>query len=190
MRKGLAVRGPLIAVAGALACWLLLAAPASAEQAPDPLAALTRAGAPLVASAPPSSAGPTPPARPMVASTADPVAPATHLSVADKAVLGLTMRQLLSAVAGLALAHGAASDLPLPLQLLTRQDSSTAGLVAETFGLSAAEREFLLACRRSEGLFLARGNHIALRVEASPLEHALATTDPEFLASGVTEVQP
>ena len=76
------------------------------------------------------------------------------------------------------------------VQLLMRQDSSTAGLVAETFGLSAAEREFLLACRRGEGLFLARGNHIALRVEASPLEHALATTDPEFLASEVTEVQP
>ena len=59
MRKGLAVRGPLLAVAAALVCWLLLAAPAHAEQAPDPLAALTRAGAPLVAAAPPSSAGPT-----------------------------------------------------------------------------------------------------------------------------------
>ena len=39
----------------------------------------------------------------------------THLGVADRAVLGLTMRQLLAAAAGLALAHGAASDLPLPL---------------------------------------------------------------------------
>ena len=69
------------------------------------------------------------------------------------------------------------------VQLLMRQDASTAGLVAETFGLSAAEREYLLACRRGEGLFLARGNHIALRVEASPLEHELASTSPEFLAS-------
>ena len=76
MRKGLAVRGPLLAVACALACWLLLAAPAHAEQAPDPLAALARAGAPLVAAAPPSSAGPTPEARPMAASTAAPIAPA------------------------------------------------------------------------------------------------------------------
>ena len=76
------------------------------------------------------------------------------------------------------------------VQLLMRQDSSTAGLVAETFGLSAAEREFLLACRRGEGLFLARGNHIALRVEASPLEHALATTDPAERAADRTEVQP
>ena len=69
------------------------------------------------------------------------------------------------------------------VQLLMRQDSSTIDLVAETFGLSAGERSFLLACRRGEGLFMARGNHIALRVEASPLEHALATTDPEFLAT-------
>ena len=41
----------------------------------------------------------------------------THLGVADKAVLGLTMRQLLSAACGLALAHAAVGDLPLPLAL-------------------------------------------------------------------------
>ena len=78
MRKGLAVRDPLLAVAAALVCWLLLAAPAHAEQAPDPLAALTRAGAPLVAAAPPSSAGPTPPAAPMAA----PVAPVPGIAPA------------------------------------------------------------------------------------------------------------
>ena len=39
----------------------------------------------------------------------------THLNVADKAFGGLTMRQLLSAAIGLALAYGAASDLPLLL---------------------------------------------------------------------------
>ena len=39
----------------------------------------------------------------------------THLNVADKAFGGLTMRQLLSAAIGLALAYGAANDLPLPL---------------------------------------------------------------------------
>ena len=39
----------------------------------------------------------------------------THLNVADKAFGGLTMRQLLSAAIGLALAYGAASDLPLAL---------------------------------------------------------------------------
>lgn len=39
----------------------------------------------------------------------------THLNVADKAFGGMTMRQLLSAAIGLALAYGAARDLPLLL---------------------------------------------------------------------------
>ena len=69
------------------------------------------------------------------------------------------------------------------VQLLMRQDSSTVDRVAETFALSAGERDYLLACRRGEGLFLNGGHHIALRVEASGLEHTLATTDPEFLAT-------
>ena len=64
--------------------------------------------------------------------------------------------------------------------LLMRQDPSAAGLVQETFGLSAREREFLISCRRGEGLLLAGGHHVALRVEASPAEHELATTSPEF----------
>jgi type IV secretory pathway VirB4 component len=68
------------------------------------------------------------------------------------------------------------------VQLLMRQDSSTIDVVAQTFRLSAGEREFLLSCRKGEGLFFARGNHIALRVEASPMEHGLATTDPAELA--------
>ena len=68
------------------------------------------------------------------------------------------------------------------MQLLMRQDSSTIDVVARTFRLSAGEREFLLACRKGEGLFFAPSNHIALRVEASPLEHALVTTDPAELA--------
>lgn len=38
----------------------------------------------------------------------------THLEVVDRAFLGLTMRQLLSAAIGLALAFGAVNDLPLP----------------------------------------------------------------------------
>jgi type IV secretory pathway VirB4 component len=68
------------------------------------------------------------------------------------------------------------------VQLLMRQDSSTIDAVSQTFRLSAGEREFLLSCRKGEGLFFARGNHIALRVEASPMEHSLITTDPAELA--------
>jgi hypothetical protein len=41
----------------------------------------------------------------------------THLEVADRAFLGLTVRQLLCGAIGLALAYGALSDLPLPFAL-------------------------------------------------------------------------
>ncbi len=70
------------------------------------------------------------------------------------------------------------------VQLLMRQDASTIGRVADTFRLSREEQDFLLGCGRGEGLFLARGNHVALRVEASPLEHELATTSPAERAGG------
>src|SRR6266545_2853233 len=39
----------------------------------------------------------------------------THLNVEDKAFAGLTMRQLMTAAIGLALAYGAASEPPFPV---------------------------------------------------------------------------
>jgi hypothetical protein len=45
----------------------------------------------------------------------------------------------------------------------------------------------LLSCRKGEGLFMAGGNHIALRVEASPLEDELSTTNPAELAATPAE---
>ncbi|MCZ7576342.1 MAG: ATP-binding protein [Dehalococcoidia bacterium] len=74
-------------------------------------------------------------------------------------------------------------------QLLMRQDSSTIDAVTNTFRLSAGEREFLLSCRKGEGLLFVSGNHIALRIEASPVEHELATTDPAELAEREQEVR-
>ena len=74
------------------------------------------------------------------------------------------------------------------VQLLMRQDASTIDAVTSTFRLSAGEREFLLSCRKGEGLLFASGNHIALRIEASPVEHELATTDPAELAEREQEV--
>jgi conjugal transfer ATP-binding protein TraC len=74
------------------------------------------------------------------------------------------------------------------VQLLMRQDSSTIDAVTGTFRLSAGEREFLLSCKKGEGLLFASGNHIALRIEASPVEHELATTDPAELAERGQEV--
>ena len=40
---------------------------------------------------------------------------------------------------------------------------------------------------QGEGLFFASGNHIALRIEASPFEHSLATTDPAELEDRTKE---
>ena len=52
------MRGLLLAVAGALIYWLLVSVPVHAQQAQGPLAALVGAGAPLVAPASSTSAGP------------------------------------------------------------------------------------------------------------------------------------
>ena len=52
----------------------------------------------------------------------------THLGVEDKAFLGLTLRQLMTAAIGLALAYGAAGQLPLPAPL--RLVTAAAVLVA------------------------------------------------------------
>jgi len=56
------------------------------------------------------------------------------------------------------------------------------------FGLSVEERQFLLGAAKGEGLFFARGSHVALQVEASPQEHRLVTTAPRELAE--REVAP
>ena len=66
-------------------------------------------------------------------------------------------------------------------RLLLRQESATVALLQESFALSERERSFLLGCRPGEGLLLARGSRVALRVEASPGEHELCTTDPAEL---------
>ncbi|MCB9492521.1 MAG: ATP-binding protein [Dehalococcoidia bacterium] len=68
-------------------------------------------------------------------------------------------------------------------QFLLRQDSSTIAVVAETFNLSRGERDFLLSARRGEALLLTGGNHVALRVVASELEHGLSTTQPAEVAA-------
>jgi hypothetical protein len=67
-------------------------------------------------------------------------------------------------------------------QILLRQAPQAIGQVAEAFGLSAGEREFLLSARRGEGLLAAGATErVAFRAVASDFEHELATTSPEFL---------
>ncbi len=48
----------------------------------------------------------------------------THLNIEDKAFAGLTMRQLMVAIIGLALAYSALSEAPLPLVAPTGTSAS------------------------------------------------------------------
>ncbi len=80
----------------------------------------------------------------------------THLGVADRALLGLTMRQLLSAACGLALAYGVLSDLPLPL---------AARLVLVACVLAATA---LLVLWRPAGRPLEEWAFVLLRYHAAP----------------------
>lgn len=78
--------------------------------------------------------------------------------------------------------HGRTVLANAALKLLLKQDSTTIDPVVTAFGLSSAERQFLLGAGKGEGLFFARSSHVALRIEASPAEHRLATTAPRELA--------
>ena len=64
------------------------------------------------------------------------------------------------------------------LRILMRQDSTTIKAVAQQFGLSQRERQFLLTCERGQALILADKHHVSLQVVASEAEHPLITTDP------------
>ncbi len=69
------------------------------------------------------------------------------------------------------------------LQFLMKQSPAGIDSVGEVFYLSQGERHLLLSANVGEGIFFAGQNHVALRVVASPDEHALVTTKPsEILA--------
>jgi len=74
------------------------------------------------------------------------------------------------------------------LQLLLKQSTASIDLVQKVFNLTDEEKYLLLECNVGEGLFFAGLNHVAIRIEASPTEHEIITTDPrELLArKGIT----
>jgi hypothetical protein len=78
--------------------------------------------------------------------------------------------------------HGRTVLANSAIKLLLKQDSATVDPVVSAFHLSPEERQFLLGAAKGEGLFFARGSHVPIRIEASPLEHRLATTAPRELA--------
>jgi len=80
--------------------------------------------------------------------------------------------------------HGRTVLANAALKLLMKQDAAIIDPVVQAFRLSDEERQFLLAAGKGEGLFFARGSHVALKIEASPAEHRLATTSPRELAQG------
>lgn len=73
------------------------------------------------------------------------------------------------------------------LQFLMKQSPSAVDKVAEVFNLSEGEKHLLMAADVGEGLLFAGPAHAAVRVIASPEEHALATTKPQELEQRARE---
>lgn len=65
------------------------------------------------------------------------------------------------------------------MQILLKQSSAAIDKIADVFYLSEGEKHLLLAADVGQGLFFAGPAHAAMRVIASPEEHALATTRPQ-----------
>jgi conjugal transfer ATP-binding protein TraC len=75
--------------------------------------------------------------------------------------------------------YGKAIVTNASIQFLMKQSTASIPVLAETFYLSEGERQLLVASDVGEGVFFAGQNHVALRVVASPEEHAVITTNPE-----------
>ncbi len=69
------------------------------------------------------------------------------------------------------------------LQILLKQSTAAIDRVGEVFFLSEGEKQLLLSASVGEGLFFAGPSHAAIRIIASPQEHAIITTKPQDLAA-------
>jgi type IV secretory pathway VirB4 component len=78
--------------------------------------------------------------------------------------------------------HGRAVLVNAATKLLLKQDATTVDVVAEAFQLTPDERHYLLGAGKGEGLLFARGARLPITIEASPVEHQLATTAPREIA--------
>jgi conjugal transfer ATP-binding protein TraC len=65
------------------------------------------------------------------------------------------------------------------IQLLLRQSPATIEATGKAFGLTEAEKNFLVEVDVGAGLFLAGLSHAAIQIVSSPFEHQIITTDPE-----------
>ena len=69
------------------------------------------------------------------------------------------------------------------MQLLLKQAPSAVEGIAQTFKLTSEETKRLTQFPVGQGLFFAGQNHIHIRIEASPTEAELITTNPEQVAA-------
>ena len=76
------------------------------------------------------------------------------------------------------------------MQILLKQSTAAIEKIADVFFLSEGEKHLLLSSDVGQGLFFAGPAHAAMRVVASPEEHALATTKPQDAAKKPTPQVP
>jgi len=67
------------------------------------------------------------------------------------------------------------------IQILMKQSTASIEKLASVFYLSEGEKHLLLSGEVGHGLIFAGQNHVAIKVVASPDEHALITSSPEEL---------
>lgn len=65
------------------------------------------------------------------------------------------------------------------IQILMKQSTASIEKLASVFYLSEGEQHLLLSAEIGHGLIFAGQNHVAIKVVASPDEHALITSDPK-----------
>jgi type IV secretory pathway VirB4 component len=73
------------------------------------------------------------------------------------------------------------------IQMLLKQSPSEIDLVANTFYLTAGEKQLLLSANVGEGLFFAGQSHVAMKVIAAPHEHGMITSNPEEVEQATQE---
>ncbi|MBV9603328.1 MAG: conjugal transfer protein TraC, partial [Chloroflexi bacterium] len=74
------------------------------------------------------------------------------------------------------------------MKLLLKQSEEIIDVADARFRFTPGERRFLLGALKGEGLLFARGGRWPIKIEASPAEHRLATTNPRELVD-LTEVK-
>ncbi len=63
-------------------------------------------------------------------------------------------------------------------KVLKKQDRTSGEAVSKQFQLTSGEQQLLLTMPKQEALLMAGASRVRIKIDANPLEHALATTDP------------